>query len=224
MNLKKKLCLGLAATLLTTVVSACAMDSPKEPNETGSEDNGSPSSPALEESRYIDYKGTISAVTKEDPVQITVDAEDSNSEFEQIAFNLRQETPILSDVSQDFIEISKIKEGDSVEVFYAKTSPMTKSIPPITKPEAIILRESEDNENKLAVTLNTFDENLISEDNAIELKINEDTLIVDSDGNELAVDDIIGREVIAFYGPAMTLSIPAQSEAKKIILIGYSKP
>lgn len=49
--------------------------------------------------------------------------------------------------------------------------------------------------------------------------IDDETSIVDLDGKELTKEDIVGKEVLVFYGPAETLSILGQSNARKIIVL-----
>lgn len=93
---------------------------------------------------------------------------------------------------------------------------MTKSIPPIVNAKVLLIREAE---QSLAVKVTEFDRDLVSKDKMLEISIDEDTSIVDLEGNNLKKEDIIGREVLVLYGPAETLSIPGQAGAKKIILL-----
>ena len=93
---------------------------------------------------------------------------------------------------------------------------MTKSIPPIVNARALVIRQEE---SSLGIKVSEFNKDLISKDNTLEIKINKDTSIVDLQGNILSQEEIIDKEVLVLYGPAVTLSIPGQSEARKIILL-----
>ncbi|MGO1470152.1 MAG: hypothetical protein ACTHW2_09045 [Tissierella sp.] len=225
MKVRKIIGLGLVVMLVFASITACTSNPPNkedgdeeivEDENTNEDNNDSASDPEINNSKYTNYVGTISEINMEEDQLIVAGKEESN--FENISFNITSNTVIASDQSEEIIDIEKAKKGDKVEAIYDKESPMTKSLPPITNAKALIIRDS-DREEKLAIKLSKFDENLISEDNSLELKINDDTSIVDLDGNLLTKDDIVNKEVLVFFGPAETLSIPGQSNAKTIILL-----
>lgn len=230
MKLKKIIGLGLATSSLLVSVAGCTNDTSDTKNkevedveqpQTDKKDtkNTDPDSvPVVEDSKYINYRGTVSEVNVGKERQVIVDGEGEGTEFKNISFNISDDTVVVSDKTEDIIDIEKIKKGDNVEVTYDKDAPMTKSLPPITNAKSIALREAE-GENKLGVKVSKFNEDLISEDNQLQLKINDDTSIVDRDGKELTKEDIVGKEIVAFYGPTETLSLPGQSTVKKIILL-----
>lgn len=172
------------------------------------------------QSNYKNYKGKVIEVTKgTEGSTVTVKSEDKDSNFETIKFNLSKEAFVLTDNTLGEIEIEKIVEGMTVEVFYDKDAPMTKSLPPITNAKVLVVRESEE-QKYLGVKVDRFNEELISIDNFLKLNITEDTVIVDKDGKKLSKEDLYNKDLIVFYGPAMTMSIPAQSNAVKIIVVG----
>lgn len=243
---KKIIGLALATTFLLTTVVGCTTDKSDVKNKNADVEVIEEPTPAVDgddkaddtdkdktetedktavpvegSSKYVDYKGTVSEVTNEDNLtQATVDGEGDGIEFKNIKFNITDETVLVSDKTKDLIEADKIKEGDNVEVFYDKDAPMTKSIPPMTNAKAIVLREAE--EEQLGVKVTKFNDELISEDNSLQLKITDDTTIVDQNGKDMTKEDMIGKEVVAFYGPAVTMSLPGQSNAVKIIVLSNS--
>lgn len=226
---KKILSLGLATIVLISTV-ACTNQTQKvdkEDNDMKKIENQNTNQPVKEEqeidSKYISYIGNISEISKEDAsIYITVDSKNKENMHEKIKFIVSEETFVLSDKTLDFIEIEMLKEGMTIEAFYSKDAPMTRSIPPMTNATSIVLRESSE-ENKLGIKIDSFNKDLISSDNTLELSITDKTVIVDREGKKLIKEDILDQEVIVFFGPIMTLSMPGQSEAVKIILLEARK-
>lgn len=230
MKIKKIMGLGLATTLLLASVVGCTdtttedkneeveVVEPPKSDEDNTKDKNTEDVPVVEDSQYVNYKGTVSEINPEKEGQIIVDSEEEGAEFKNISFNILNDTVIVSDKSEDIVDFNEIEEGDNVEVTYDKNAPMTKSLPPITNAKVVVIREAE-GENKLGVKVSKFNKDLVSEDNQLQLKIDDDTSIVDREGKELTKEDIVEKEVVAFYGPAETLSLPGQSNVKKIILL-----
>ena len=231
---KKILGLGLATIILTSTV-ACTDQTQNVGNEDNDMktieeqnkgDNNKDEQDTVEkemDSKYVIYSGNISEFSKEDKsVYVTVDTNKKEDTYEKIRFNVSGETLVLSDKTQDAIDVKTLKEGMTVEVFFPKDAPMTRSIPPMTNATAIVLRESGE-ESKFGVKIDTFNKELVSSDNSLQLKTTEETVIVDRDGKKLSKEDIVDKEVLVFFGPIMTMSMPGQSEAVKIILLETSK-
>lgn len=170
------------------------------------------------DSKYQAHRGNISEISQEDGTfYVTVDNENKEEGYGTIKFNVSDETQVLDDKTRDFMDTKELKEGSTVEAFYEQDSPMTRSIPPMTNAKAIIMREN--TENQLGIKIDTFDSDFISSDNSLQLNITKDTKIVDKEGKELTKEDVVDKESIVFYGPAMTMSIPGQSNAVKIIVL-----
>ena len=171
------------------------------------------------DSKYQAHIGNISEISQEDGTfYVTVDNENKEEGYETIKFNVSDETQVLDDKTLDFIDAKDLKEGSTVEAFYEKNSPMTRSIPPMTNAKAIVVRE-QSKSDQLGIKIDTFDKDFISSDNFLQLNITQDTEIVDKEGRELIKEDLVDKESIVFYGPAMTMSIPGQSNAVKIIVL-----
>ncbi len=236
---KKIIGLGVATTFLLTTMVACTPDTSdvkdknadvevieqptKEPEtdkkDTDVKEEDTTAVPVEGASKYVDYKGKVSEVSNEDgATQAVVDGEGDAVEFKNIKFNIADDTVVVSDNTKDIITADKITAENMVEVFYDKDAPMTKSLPPMTNAKAIILREASE-EDKLGVKLTSFNQDLISADNALQLNITDSTVIVDKSGKAMTKEEMINKEVVAFYGPAVTASLPGQSNANKIIVL-----
>lgn len=224
---KQIISLGLATTLiLGSVAFATGNKNADNVDENETKEVINVGNELEKESNYIVHSGKITEVNKvNETVSILVDEKQPLIEGEEeryrgaIKFNINEETLVLSDNSQDNVEVKQLKEGDVVEVFYSKDSPMTKSLPPMINADVIILREATEEKALLGVKVEKFDENLVSIDNFLKLNITEDTIIVDRNGDKLTQQDIKNERLVVFYGPATTMSIPAQSNAVKIIAI-----
>lgn len=227
MKTKKIMVLSLLIMMIFTVAVGCTSDTSEkdgqedqdntsEDNNTN-EDNDSAPDP-VDSPEYINYAGVVSEATGDAENQITVKGTTEESEFEMITFNLTDETVVIDDKTQEIGDITKIKKEDRIEAIYGKDSPMTKGIPPIVNAKALVIRDAEA-EDGLGAKVSVFNSDLISKDNSLQISINEDTSIVDLEGNTLNEEGIIDKEVFVLYGPAETLSIPGQAKAQKIILL-----
>lgn len=172
----------------------------------------------VKQAGYMNYKGEITNVSREDgKVSITVDSLDEKDNYETIIFHISEDALLLSDDTQDIIKDEKLKEGSVVEVFYGENTPMTMSIPPQTTPEVIVLKELKDDSPQ--VTVDRFNEELVDTDNLLKLNITKDTVMIDKQAKQLQEKDLYNKNLVAFYGPATSKSIPAQGNAVKVIVL-----
>ncbi len=242
MNMKKKvLSLGLASVVLLGMIG-CTDNSEKDKDLTspGSEnventdkaediekDDINVSDESEEESNYINHKGKITEVNNEDGVMsIVVDEKEPLNDSEKapsssaIKFNLADDIVILDSETQEPMKADTLKEGMVVEVAYDKDSAMTKSLPPMTNASVVLVRTVAEQEGKgLGVKVDRFDKDQISIDNSLKYNITEETVIVDRAGEKLTKEDLADKDLVVFYGPEATASIPAQSNAVKIIAL-----
>ncbi len=169
-------------------------------------------------SDYINFNGKIKEVIKEDGnISIIVEKIAEKDIFEEIRFNITEGTVLLSNKTNDFIKAEKLVEGAVIEVSYGTDSPMTMSLPPMTNAGVVVLREAKEDAQQLGVKVDKFDKDQISADNFLKYNITKDTVIVDQKGNKLKEVDLHDENLVVLYGPATTMSIPAQSNAVKII-------
>lgn len=202
---KKIISLGLASVFLVGNVG-CAIDTYDK--EVVSE--------IQEESENIIHSGKISEVIEGDKnLSVIVEGPSRGA----INFNISKETVVLSDGTQSFIDKEKLKKGDTVDVSYKSDQAMTRSIPPMTNANVVIVKELRKEKEEISIKIDTFNEDLVSYDNFLKFNVTEDTLIEDTKGNRLDEEDLYNKELVVFYGPTMTMSIPAQSNAVKVIVL-----
>lgn len=224
---KKILCLGLAAVVIGSTVACSGQTNSTDNTDTTDKNEVKVDQPKGDEptiqSKYLQYSGNITEVlNSEGNLSVTVDAKDEGSMNDRIRFNISEDTLVLSDKTLDSIDAKELKEDVNVEAFYLAMGPMTHSMPPMTNARAIVIREAEQADRR-EVKIDTFDKDLISSDNSLRLNITDETVIIDEDGKNITKEDIVAKELIVFYGPMMTKSIPAQSNAAKIIVLETSK-
>ena len=229
---KKILSLGLATTLLMGTV-ACAANNDKEvisenPDKEVINVEGDVASVVTvnTESNYINHKGKISEIKNENGVvSLVVDQKqvlkdsDERPAMSVIEFNISEDTVVLSDKTREFVKASELVPGMVVEVAYSKDSPVTKSLPPMTNAAAIVYREAKEDEAQLGVKVDRFDGSHTSIDNFLKYNVTGNTKIVSAKGEELTEKDLANKDLVVFYGPEATMSIPAQSNAVKIIVL-----
>jgi hypothetical protein len=105
--------------------------------------------------------------------------------------------------------------GQFVEVYYNSNKPAPMIYPPTITPDMIFVGDESDLQQ---VKLDTFDQNLVSEDNELKLHISSDTVIINSRGETLEEADISGNTLFVFY-TITSRSIPAQTTPHMIIVI-----
>ncbi|MCY6371455.1 hypothetical protein [Clostridium ganghwense] len=130
------------------------------------------------------------------------------------------------------LDIKDLKDGIKVKAYYGPAA--TFSLPPISTAKKIIVMQEEEfcttlgkilnvsnNKNNISVHVKG-DKSYNAGLDEIILNISEKTEIVNEIGEKVSLEDLKeGVKVKAFYGPAVTLSIPAMSTAKKIIVIQH---
>lgn len=232
---KKIVSIGLATTLLMGTVAfanndkAVISEAPdKEVISEGLEIEEGIMDTQENKSNYIGHKGKITEVNREDGlISIVVDVKGTLADNEistpsAVKFNISEDTLVLSDKTQDLVKADKLVEGALVEVSYSKDSPMTRSLPPMTNADVVVLKEATDEKAQLGIKVDRFKDQT-SVDNFLKYNITEDTVMVDSKGNKVSEKDLEDKDLIVFYGPATTMSIPAQSNAVKIIVLDEKK-
>ena len=226
---KRILSLSLASTLLISTVALAGGTNDVEVNNENNEimliaENANDKEvinvvdEAEIKSSYINFNGKIKEVNKEDGnISIIVEKIAEEDVFENIRFNITKETVLLSNKTNDFIKADKLVEGAVIEVSYGSDNPMTMSLPPMTNADVVVLKEAKEDEQQFGVKVDKFGKDQISVDNFLKYNITEDTVIVDQEGKKLKEEDLHDENLVVFYGPATTKSIPAQSNAVKII-------
>ncbi|NLI89683.1 MAG: copper amine oxidase N-terminal domain-containing protein [Epulopiscium sp.] len=169
----------------------------------------------VEENNYIRFTGTISKVNERDGnISIWVDSDIEEDEY-GVVFHISDKVSLWDRESEELVGADKLEEGMRIDAFYPTNTPMTMSLPPQLTPEIIVIQGEEYVGSSY---VGEFNDNLVSTDNYLKLKIAEDTLLVNEEGQAVEVEDIYGKPVLVFYGAA-TKSIPAQTVPSKVVLL-----
>lgn len=215
MSMMKKLeSLLLAFSLVFTPVTLNAADMEVE-KDLINEDVDLIDEAKLEE--YITYEGHIVDVNDQDGnISIWLQDEgDREGSQDGIIFHIGEDTLLFSDKTMEEIENDYLKEDMKVSVFYKKDTPMTMSLPPQATPDIIAVREKE----KLNfIKVAKFNDKLVSMDNDLKINIEENTSMVDLDGNNLTEEDLKGETLLVFYDNS-TKSLPPQTNPYKVIVL-----
>lgn len=166
---------------------------------------------------YMTYEGHIIDVNeKEDNISIWVQKEeDKENSQEGIIFHIDEDVLLLSDKTMEQVQKDYLEENMKILVFYEADTPMTMSLPPQATPDGIVVRE---NKNLRSIKVSNFNDELVSLDNQLKLNIQEDTIMVDRDGQKVEKEDLKGEDLLVFYS-VTTRSIPAQTSPQAVILL-----
>lgn len=176
----------------------------------------------LEVEEDMVYEGYIGNINdKEDSISIWVLEEKEDNPQEALTlskgriFHISEDVFLLSDKTMDKVEADYLEKGMKVLVYYKANTPMTMSLPPQATPDGIVVRE---NKNSRSIKVSKFDDELVSLDNKLKLNIQEDTIIVDKNGEKLEKEDLKGKDLLVFYS-VTTRSIPAQTSPHTVIVL-----
>lgn len=150
---------------------------------------------------------------------------------ETVLLNVTEET-IIRDNDGNALKVSDIKEGDKLEVKYGET--MTLSLPAQTNAvEIVVLGAVEAEKEEVpyidAVYVETDETGRILIDSFLRgkllLNITEETVINDAEGNAVKKEDLTAEKALKVkVSEAMTMSIPAQTNAVEIIVTDEFAP
>lgn len=168
----------------------------------------------IEATNFVKASGVITKVEeKEDTVTLTVETADKEP---QITFyNLTSETKVYSSGTTKKLENSAFQKGQKIDAYYDKDKPMIMIYPPQISPELVIVH---DDKTFGSVKVGKFDEELRSLDNELKLKVDNETILENTEGEKVERQDLSGKELIVFYTMS-TKSIPAQTNPSKIVAI-----
>ncbi len=106
----------------------------------------------------------------------------------------------------------RLRRGMSVVAFYDADAPAVLIFPPQYR-AAIIAQKSQQE----TVTIQRFDDNLVSFDNSLQLNIGPNTMITTPNGQPFTCD--LGNRTLMVYYSNTTRSIPPQTTPRKIIVL-----
>ena len=196
----KNLVLSLAAAMVLSPVAVSAVSA--IPTDSAIE------SPVLENdeirmSEYVEITGKIEEITNVDGT-LSILVKNNNEEgLDSIIAYVDDSVILLSKEKKDYIDIKDLEVGMEVSVFYHKDTVMTKSLPPMLWPDVVVIDDAEE---------------LLNAEKDMYIRISEDTIIVDKDGNKVDKSDLTDKDLIVFYDIVL-LSYPGQTSPKKIIVL-----
>lgn len=167
---------------------------------------------------FIGFYGRIADIQELDG-KFSILIESDNEETQDKAiFYISEETLLVSNETMDTVHRDYLKEGMKVMAYYPSDIILPMIYPPRIPAELIAIMESEEH---TSVEIYNFDENLVSKDRILEIYPNEETVIIDREGNVLEVDDIKNSRAVVFYKIA-ALSLPAKTSPEKVIVMEQS--
>lgn len=168
----------------------------------------------VEATNFVKGSGVITNVeAKKDIITLTV--ETIGKEPHITNFNVTDETMVYNSGSTKKMEKVAFQKGQQIDAYYAKDKPMLMIYPPQISPEIVIVH---DEKTFGSVKVGKFDEELRSLDNELNLKLDSNTILENTEGEKVERQDLSGKELIVFY-TISTKSIPAQTAPTKIVAI-----
>ena len=133
-----------------------------------------------------------------------------------IFFNLQPKVVVLDANTLSLKSQEDLKEGMEVTVIYPKNSPMALSLPPMSSSAVLVIINSPKN----SVEVGYFDDNLVNEANTLKLNIGENTVIMNTKGEQrvFTAEDIKNKNVAVIYD-VTTRSIPAQTTPLFVMIL-----
>lgn len=166
---------------------------------------------------YISYYVNVTEIS-DNIIETVRDGEDSEDQGNIINYTVFDNTLVFDLADGEKKSLSDIKEGDILKVFTSSSAPAPLILPIQYQADVIIIGSTE---AEGFVDVDTYASNgdmLVNAANTLALNIDEETVITDTDGNDVFVDELENKNLIVFYG-ASTKSIPAQTAPEKIVVI-----
>lgn len=210
MNFRKVVTGVLSVTVLTlssATAFAANAEEVKPINYAGQVVNIMPinSKPINErQANYYSFTGTVKEITDHSRVEGTKYVLVENEEGQIANLVVSKDTYILDG--------EEIEVGSVITGFYDANAPMLMIYPPQYNTEVVVVNNKDTN-----IKVDRFDENLVSADNGLKLKISDKTEIVLQDGTDFE-GKLENRKLVVLYGPS-TRSIPAQTTPDKVVVL-----
>lgn len=178
-----------------------------------------PISPQESQAKFIKSDLTVTGISEKTDGNYFIETVDANDAPVHLHMIPAANTLVYNN-SGEQKDASEIKEGDKISAFVDASKPAPAIYPPQYIPEVLIINEED---TMGGVDVDFYDESKTFADianaaNTLTLHLADDIDITGQDGNEIAKDDLAGRNLIVFYDIA-TMSIPAQTTPNKIIVL-----
>ena len=163
--------------------------------------------PTMPNSRYLGLQGIVTNISNlnDDGCTKLFEVRDQNGRITNFVI-----TP-----STYFINQANIARGMSITVFYAADAPAVLIYPP--RLQAVVVASNNLNKN---VKVDYFDSNLLSQDKALQLNIDENTEVILENGQTFTGN--LGNHYLIVIYTNSTRSIPAQTTPEKVIVLCQS--
>ncbi|MEC1180581.1 stalk domain-containing protein [Metasolibacillus meyeri] len=199
--MKKAMTMALTATLATSAITAPL---------AFAQDKIEPISDEVTEevaTNFIKLTGKLGEIDKRDSGILFTTIEQGDEIF---SLTIDENTLVLDNTGKK----AELKEGLAFTAFVNKNKPMLAIYPPQYTPEVVVVETSDMG----IVEVGTFDKDFVNKENTLKLNLSEESQITNLAGEQVKKEDIIGKEVIVFYGPA-TFSIPAQTSPYNVVVL-----
>lgn len=123
-------------------------------------------------------------------------------------------TPIFDQTTGERLTIDQVKEGQTVHYYYDRNKPMILIYPAQISPDFVVVEQEKQMGH---VFVGTFNEQFVSNDQALELNIDEETIIENQYGKTVSIQELKDQELIVFY-TMTTRSLPPQTSPTKVIV------
>lgn len=164
---------------------------------------------------FIRFYGTIKEIQEEEGKLSILIENDKEEPQNKAIFYVLEETLIVSNKTMDIVDSSYLEKGMKVMAYYPSDIILPMIYPPRIPADVVAVMENEEYTN---VEVYRFDENLLSTDRVLQIFPNEETLVVDREGNLLQIGDIKNSRAVVFYSIA-ELSLPAKTVPDKVIVL-----
>ncbi|MDX9916817.1 MAG: copper amine oxidase N-terminal domain-containing protein [Gudongella sp.] len=170
----------------------------------------------LPQNEYVRTDATLEEVIELDNYVRILVKNDKEEGLDRFFANIGENTLLLSQTTMDKAEAKLLSDGTKVAVFYRTNTPMALSEPPQLTPQVVVIMDGDENTN--TVMVEKFDENLLSADGSLVIRVGDDTVVVDKEGSEVEKDLVAGNELAIFYKFVLE-SYPGQTTPEKIIVL-----
>lgn len=203
----KKLIVGIIAASLVIVPTATSLATGANLSKDTVIEDVIPISTSIQEvkrSNFNSYAGKVKSIKESETqkgikIVIVEDKQGGEAHF-------------TIDENTYFINNKEIKEGLSITGYYDATKPMIMIYPPQYTIDAVVVGDM-----KETVKVDLFDENLISKDNQLKIRVDKDTDVITEDGGEYK-GKLNNKNLVVIYDIA-TKSIPAQTSPIKVVVL-----
>ncbi|KYH27294.1 MULTISPECIES: hypothetical protein [Clostridium] len=158
----------------------------------------------MEQSHFKSYTGIIKSIEDYKGIEDSKIVEVEDNQGGIANFIISKDTY--------FINNNKLEIGVKITGYYDATRPMIMIYPPQYPVEAVVVGDI-----KESVKVDLFDENLISVDNQLKIKVTNDVEVVTRDGEKYE-GELKNKNLLVIYDIA-TKSIPAQTKPIKVVVL-----